>query len=203
MPQTLPMPRYPASEREAGNTGFVDVTMLVGADGAIQEIKSVTSEPRNIAFEELTKVTAAKWKFAPALKQCAPVPTDLTYRVLFQLPDGTENVRAVPRWSPAQTALPNSSMTPLNHEHSMVSLRYPADARRANAQGNVYLRLDVHSATGQIETIDIAGGSANKQEYWVKFVGAAIEVVRKFKYAPVAGTDELRSICVPIVFALR
>ena len=41
------MPLYPGSEREARNTGYVDVALLVSAEGWPLEIRSVTSEPRN------------------------------------------------------------------------------------------------------------------------------------------------------------
>ena len=197
------MPPFPASELEARNTGYVDVTMRVSAAGYTQEIKSVTSEPRSTAFEEATKDAVAKWRFAPGLKRCVPIEADATYRVLFEMVDGAGRVRAVPLVSKAQIPDPSHEMIARNKNEMLRTLRYPVDARRAGVQGSVYLLLKVNAASGEIESVDIASVSSSKSGFENKFSDAAMEVVRKFVFTPMPELKSPRVICVPVEFALR
>lgn len=147
-PRDFRMPLYPAGEREAKNTGYVDVAVLVSAEGRLQEIKSVTSEPRNAAFEEVTKDAIAKWRFQPGHKRCVPVQADVSYRVSFEMADGADHVRATPLLSQLQSADLRREMTAPNKNEMLRTLKYPQDARRAGAQGSVYLLLNVNPANG-------------------------------------------------------
>ena len=96
--------RDPVSEREAKNTGYVDVAVLVSVEGQLQEIKSVTSEPRNAAFDEATKDAVAKWRFTPGLNRCVRPQAAASYRVSFEMADGVDRVRARPLLSPLPIA---------------------------------------------------------------------------------------------------
>ena len=161
-PRDFRIPLYPASEREARNTGYVDVAVLVSVEGRLREIKSVTSEPRNAAFEEVTKDAIAKWRFQPGLKRCVPVQADARYRVSFDMVDGADRVQARPLLSQSQIADLSREMTAPNKHEMLRTLKYPQDARRAGAQGSVYLLLNVNPVNGAIDSVDVASATSDR-----------------------------------------
>ena len=201
-PRDFRMPLYPASEREAWNTGYVDVAVLVSTEGRLQEIKSLTSEPRNAAFEEVTKETIAKWRFEPGLKRCVPAQAEASYRVSFEIVDGADRVRARSLPSQAQIADSRREMTAPNKNEMLRTLKYPQDARRAGAQGNVYLLLKVDPVSGIIDSVDVTSATSSKPGFESNFSDAAIEVARKFVFTPMPELKAPHRICVPFGFAL-
>ena len=201
-PRDSRMPLYPASEREAKNTGHVDIAVLVSAEGCLQEIKSATSEPSNAAFEEVTKEAIAKWRFQPGLKRCVPVQADASYRVSFEMADGSDHIQARPLPSQLQIADLRREMTAPNKNEMLRKLKYPQDARRAGAQGSVYLLLKVNPVSGAIDSVDVASATSDKAGFESNFSDAAIEVVRKFIFTPMPELKAPHRICVPFVFAL-
>lgn len=201
-PRDFRMPLYPASEREAKNTGYVDIALLVSAEGRLQEIKSVTSKPTNAAFEEVTKEAAAKWRFQPGLKRCVPVQAGVSYRVTFEMVDGADRVGARPLLSQLQIADLRREMTAPNKNEMLRSLKYPQDARRAGAQGSVYLLLNVNPVSGAIDSVDVASATSDKPGFESSFSDAAIEVARKFNFTPMPELKAPHRICVPFGFSL-
>ena len=201
-PRDFRMPLYPASEREARNTGYVDVAVLVSAEGRLQEIKSVTSEPRNAAFEEATKDAVAKWRFSPGLKRCIPTQAAASYRVSFEMVDGADRVQARPLRSPLQIADSRGEMIAPNKNEMLRTLKYPHDARRAGAQGSVYLLLKVNPANGVIDSVDVASATSDKTGFESSFSDAAIAVARKIVFTPMPESKVPHRICVPFVFSL-
>ena len=201
-PRDFRMPLYPAIERDARNTGYVDVAVVVSAEGRLQEIKSITSEPRNAAFEEVTKEAAAKWRFVPGLKRCVPVQADMSYRITFEIADGADRVQAKQLLSQPQIADLRREMTAPNKNEMLRTLKYPQDARRAGAQGSVYLLLNVNPVSGAIDSVDVASATSDKTGFESSFSDAAIEVTRKFNFTPMPELKAPHRICVPFVFAL-
>ena len=201
-PRDFRMPLYPVSEREAKNTGYVDVAVLVSAEGHLQEIKSVTSEPRNAAFEEVTKDAVAKWRFTPGLKRCVPVQADASYRVSLEMADGSDHVRARPLLSQLQSAELRREMTAPNKNAMLRMLKYPRDARRAGAQGSVYLLLNVNPVSGIIDSVNVASATTSKPGFETNFSDAAIDVARKFVFTPMPELKAPHRFCVPFGFAL-
>lgn len=202
-PRDFRMPLYPASEREARNTGYVDVAVLVSVEGQLQEIKSVPSEPRNAAFEEGTKEAVAKWRFAPVPKRCMPVQAEASYRVSFEMADGTDDVRARLLLSPLQIADSRREMTAPNKNDMLRTLKYPQQARRAGAQGSVYLLLNVNPANGIIDSIDVASATSDKPGFESSFADVSVEPARKFIFTPMPELKARHRICVPFVFCVR
>ena len=201
-PRDFRMPLYPVSEREAKNTGYVDVAVVVSAEGQLQEIKSVTSEPRNAAFEEATKDAVAKWRFQPGHKRCVPAQAAASYRVSFEMADGADRVQARQLLSQLQIADLRREMTAPNKNEMLRKLKYPQDARRAGAQGSVYLLLKVNPVSGAIDSVDVASATSDKAGFESNFSDAAIEVLRKFVFTPMPELKASHRICVPFVFAL-
>ncbi len=193
---------YPDSEREARKAGTVDVAMIVSADGRLVEIKSTTSEPKNAVLEQVTQEAVTKWLFAPGLKRCVPVQAEATYRVYFEFTHGSDHVRAVPLHTKSQIPNPDREMVAPNKNELLRTIKYPADARRAGAQGSVYLMLRVNPTNGVIDSIDVASADSTKAEFERSFIDTATEVARKFKFTPKPELKTMRGICVPFVFAL-
>jgi TonB family protein len=203
------MPLYPASEREAKHTGYVDVAMVVSAEGRLVEIKSTTSEPKNAVFEQVTQDAVAKWRFVPGMNQrCAPAQTEVTYRVIFENAYGSDHVRAVPLRSPpssssaSQTGAPRREMKAPNETELRRTVKYPRDARNDRVQGTVYLMLQVNPANGAIDRVDVSSVTSTKTGYEGSFSEAAIETVRKFNFTPVPDLKAPHKICVPFIFSL-
>ena len=199
------MPLYPASESAAKNTGHVDVAMVVSAEGRLVEIKSTTSEPKNAVFEQATQDAVAKWRFMPGMNQrCAPAQAEVTYRVIFENAYGSDHVRAVPLRSPSpsQTGAPRREMKAPNENEVRRTIKYPQDARRAGAQGSVYLLISISPANGAIDSVDVANVTSTKTGCESSFSEAAIEVVRKFNFTPAPELKAPYKICVPFVFSL-
>ena len=201
-PRDFHMPLYPASEREAKNTGYVDVAVHVSAEGHLREIKSVTSETRNAAFEEATKDAIAKWRFGPGLKRCVPVQADASYRVSFEMVDGADRVQARPLLSQPQSADLRREMTAPNRDAMLRRLKYPQRARLAGARGSVYLLLNVNPVSGTIDGIDVASATSDKPGFEIGSSDAAIEVARQFVFTPMPELKAPHRICVPFGFSL-
>ena len=196
------MPLYPQREREAKTTGTVDIAMLVSTEGRLLDIKSMISEPKNAVFEEVTKNAVAKWLFMPGLKRCVPVQAEVTYRVSFEIADGSDHVRAVPLLSQSQLEIsnPRRQMRAPNENELRRTLRYPSVARRDGVQGIVHLMLSVNPANGAVDRVDVASVSATKEGFDRDFSHAAIKAARKFKFTPMPELMAPHKICVPFVF---
>jgi protein TonB len=77
-------PPFPPSERRLGNTGSVTIRVLVGTDGRVKEVRTVSSA--SDAFLDVTRRQAlAKWKFRPATRDGVPYETWRSMTVRFVL----------------------------------------------------------------------------------------------------------------------
>ena len=79
-------PLYPMRARERGIEGIVRLRFVVGADGSVRNIEVVSSEPEGV-FDRAAKAAAARWRFAPAVKDGQPVATRVRTAVRFRLED--------------------------------------------------------------------------------------------------------------------
>jgi periplasmic protein TonB len=79
-------PAYPPEERRAGREGIVVVRVLIGVDGRVKDIETVSSV--SSAFLDATlKQARAKWRFKPATRGDVPIESWKTMRVSFVLND--------------------------------------------------------------------------------------------------------------------
>ncbi|MCA9671727.1 MAG: energy transducer TonB [Myxococcales bacterium] len=58
-------PSYPPRARAQGITGYVKMRLLVGADGAVQQVKVIDAKPRGV-FDEAATAAIRQWRFSPA-----------------------------------------------------------------------------------------------------------------------------------------
>jgi TonB family protein len=62
----------------------VEAEALIGVDGAVEEIRIVRVEGRNVGFEKATEDAIKTWRFKPATKKGVKVRMWVTIRVPFQ-----------------------------------------------------------------------------------------------------------------------
>ena len=75
-------PAYPDAARYAGLEGNVALRVVVGADGAVQDVRPLSGEPELVraALEAV-----ARWRYAPALLDGRPVDVVTTVMLAFRL----------------------------------------------------------------------------------------------------------------------
>ncbi|TNE84876.1 MAG: energy transducer TonB [Deltaproteobacteria bacterium] len=75
---------YPSRARAKGIEGFVTVSMLVGADGNVSDVKVLEAEPAGV-FDEAALMTVKAWQFTPATYEGRPVSIRVTQTIRFEL----------------------------------------------------------------------------------------------------------------------
>ena len=77
-------PNYPSDERLAGRGGRVVVSVLIGTDGRVKDVRQV-SAASSAFFEATRKQALAKWRFKPGTKDGEAVEAWHTMAVSFVL----------------------------------------------------------------------------------------------------------------------
>ncbi len=78
------MPEYPRLAQRRSITGFVDVSFTVTAEGRVENIGILTSEPGD-EFDEAATDAVAQWRFEPPLENGVPVDRRVAVRLAFDL----------------------------------------------------------------------------------------------------------------------
>ncbi|MEW5923608.1 MAG: energy transducer TonB [Candidatus Zixiibacteriota bacterium] len=91
MPQMIENvpPIYPAAEKEARVEGIVVIKALVGKDGSVVKAM-VAQSSHNDALDKSAVEAALKNKFKPAKLENKPVAVWVSYKVVFDLGDITD-----------------------------------------------------------------------------------------------------------------
>ena len=77
-------PKYPYLARQAGITGLVWVSVLVGEDGSV--LKAIVGKTSgSTSLDEAAVEAAYKNKFSPGIQNGRPIKCWVTYRVVFKL----------------------------------------------------------------------------------------------------------------------
>ena len=84
MPLQRIEPTYPADARRAGITGFVQLELIVNADGTVRSAKVVDSKPKGL-FEASAVTAVLRWKFRPKVVDGKPVEQRGAQRINFGL----------------------------------------------------------------------------------------------------------------------
>ena len=67
-------PDYPADERRAGHEGRVVVSVLIGVDGRVKQVKRVSAASDSF-FEATERRALDKWRFKPGTRDGVPIET--------------------------------------------------------------------------------------------------------------------------------
>lgn len=77
-------PDYPPRARADDVTGYVTLSLLVGADGELQDLRVLESEPAGV-FDEAAKAAMRQWRFDPATYEGRPVSVRVRQTLRFEL----------------------------------------------------------------------------------------------------------------------
>jgi periplasmic protein TonB len=80
-------PEYPPSEIRAGNEGFVTLSVLVGEDGRVKDVRVLSAASETFA-EATRRHALRKWRFLPATRDGSPYESWREMTVRFQMPKG-------------------------------------------------------------------------------------------------------------------
>ncbi|MEO8373666.1 MAG: TonB family protein [Sphingomonas bacterium] len=67
-------PDYPADERRAGHEGRVVISVLIGVDGRVKQVKRVSAASDSF-FEATERRALQKWRFKPGTRDGVPIET--------------------------------------------------------------------------------------------------------------------------------
>lgn len=76
-------PQYPPVEQRAGRSGLVTVRVLIGTNGRVRAIESVTATSDDF-FAATRQAALARWRFRPATRDGVPIERWRVMRVTFQ-----------------------------------------------------------------------------------------------------------------------
>lgn len=85
--QSRVQPVYPDRARKKGVSGSVQLSLLVGVDGAVRDAKVLQSSPPEI-FDAAALEAVRQWRFSPALYEGRPVPIRVTQTLRFGFEGG-------------------------------------------------------------------------------------------------------------------
>jgi periplasmic protein TonB len=77
-------PAYPRDAARAGVTGFVQLEVLVNADGTVRSAKVIESKPKGL-FEAAAVAAVMRWKFKPKVVNGQPVTQRGSQKIEFNL----------------------------------------------------------------------------------------------------------------------
>ncbi len=83
-PVTRVPPEYPARARSRAVEGQVVLSLRVGADGTVGDVRVLEAEPRGV-FEEVAVAAVRQWRFAPANYEGRPVAVRARQTLRFEL----------------------------------------------------------------------------------------------------------------------
>ena len=78
-------PEYPTMARRVRAEGVVNLAILVGPDGAVEEIEVKDCSRPNVGFEKSAESAVRQWRFKPATKHGVKVRTWISVRVPFKM----------------------------------------------------------------------------------------------------------------------
>ena len=83
-PQHTVAPEFPPRARKQGTTGEVRLSLLVGVDGRVRDVRVLSSQPPGV-FDQAAITAVRQWTYAPATYDGQVVATRVTQPVVFEL----------------------------------------------------------------------------------------------------------------------
>ncbi len=78
-------PEYPTMARRVRADGVVNLSVLVGPDGTVEEVEVKDCSRPNVGFEKSAEEAVRQWRFKPATKHGVKVRTWISVRVPFKM----------------------------------------------------------------------------------------------------------------------
>lgn len=156
-PWVVVAPVYPPELFKAGRTGVVDVEAHIPLTARISEIQRISSEPPTPEFEAAVTDVVRHWFFYRETGcDCAPKAADVKLRVWFEIKEGKPSVSISSQSRQAQPRPPGSPVL-MNRPRlaKLLQESYPREARRQNAQGDVYAAVRINPESGLVDAVDV------------------------------------------------
>lgn len=83
------LPAYPPDARRAGLTGWVQLLIVVNADGSVRSAKVIDAQPKGV-FEAAAVIAVQRWKFKPKMVDGKPTEQTGQQKIEFGLNKATE-----------------------------------------------------------------------------------------------------------------
>ncbi|MBE5317413.1 MAG: energy transducer TonB [Xanthomonadales bacterium] len=77
-------PNYPPEAARRGTEGFVEVEIVIGADGKVSSVNVLKAQPARV-FEREALAAVRRWTFNPATEGGAPVESRVRRKIEFKL----------------------------------------------------------------------------------------------------------------------
>lgn len=77
-------PEYPARARSSAVSGFVTLSLRIGSDGAVQDVRVLEAQPAGV-FDAAAMEAIKQWSFEPATYQGGPVAVRVRQTLRFEL----------------------------------------------------------------------------------------------------------------------
>ncbi|SDD61233.1 energy transducer TonB [Aquimonas voraii] len=77
-------PNYPAEAARRGTEGFVEVEIVIGADGKVSSVNVLKAQPARV-FEREALAAVRRWTFNPATEGGNPVESRMRRTIEFKL----------------------------------------------------------------------------------------------------------------------
>jgi TonB family protein len=77
-------PRYPPAARQMRTGGMVQLQLLVGIDGSVEQIRILKVDKPGLGFEKATEEAVRQWRYTPATKNGVKVRMWVPVRVPFR-----------------------------------------------------------------------------------------------------------------------
>lgn len=81
-PQRQVPPEYPERARRQGLSGSVTLSLLVGVDGVVRDVKVLEASPAGV-FDQPATAAVRQWRFQPATYEGRPVAIRVTQTLRF------------------------------------------------------------------------------------------------------------------------
>jgi len=75
---------YPSRARQQGITGYVTLSLLVGSDGSVSDVRVLESQPTGV-FDAVALSAVRGWRFQPAMYEGRPVSVRARQTLRFEL----------------------------------------------------------------------------------------------------------------------
>jgi TonB family protein len=204
-------PAYPQEALKNGTGAVVDITVLIGDDGLVKEVRRIEATPPDPRFENATREVLKFWAFRqPMTARCQPVEIVGDVRLTFSVVDGKEEIalshRAQPKGvpqSPPTSEQVNSRPMPMNYQEVRQGVRYPMDARRAGRQADVWVRAEFARASGAVTDAEATSVTTIPAGDERAFRQTAVEAIKKLKLEPKPDLPGNVVACVPVRFRLQ
>lgn|GEM_PF-246327 len=175
-------PVYPEDARQARIEGDVELRIVIGKDGRVQQLKTLSGHPKLVpaAMEAVRQ-----WRYQPTLLNGEPIEVVTTVEVKFTLDTlhapAASNAPGAPPEPPAQQKRrpPRITVASTVVQRKLIYQprpTYPRDAKQAGIEGDVVLTA-VIATDGSVARLDVQGGPP-------ELAPAALEAVRQWKYEP-------------------